>query len=134
MVARESATGHSYRKRSFACPPASIGQTVIFGHGVSLLRWRSGGVKHLHDMPPFRFSPSPTLGDSPSNDPFCRCNALEAQNVATPSRWPGAPMLLQVILSGSKRPERKRCSIAIGVMSGGLKRENLHMWKLALIS
>src|SRR6202030_1533284 len=37
---------------------------VIFGHGISLLRWRSGGVKHPHDMPPSRFPPSPTLGDS----------------------------------------------------------------------
>src|SRR6202163_4783071 len=37
---------------------------VIFRHGISLLRWRSGGVKHPHDMPPFRFPPSPTLGDS----------------------------------------------------------------------
>src|SRR6267154_2347353 len=37
---------------------------VIFGHGISLLRWRSGGVKHPHDMPPFRFPPSPNLGDS----------------------------------------------------------------------
>jgi hypothetical protein len=37
---------------------------VIFGHGISLLWWRSGGVKHPHDMPPFRFPPSPTLGDS----------------------------------------------------------------------
>src|SRR6266853_1356136 len=39
---------------------------VIFGHGISLLRWRSGGVKHPHDMPPFRFPPSPNLGDSSS--------------------------------------------------------------------
>src|SRR5665213_1795641 len=37
---------------------------VIFGHGISLLRWRSGGVKHPHDMPPFRFPPSPTFSDS----------------------------------------------------------------------
>src|SRR5262245_63587371 len=37
---------------------------VIFGHGISLLRWRSGGVKHPHDMPPSRFPPSPTFGDS----------------------------------------------------------------------
>jgi hypothetical protein len=37
---------------------------VILGHGISLLRWRSGGVKHPHDMPPFRFPPSPTFGDS----------------------------------------------------------------------
>src|SRR6478735_6744605 len=41
---------------------------VIFGHGISLLWWRSGGVKHPHDMPPFRFPPSPTLGDSSTND------------------------------------------------------------------
>src|SRR5205823_12348329 len=37
---------------------------VIVGHGISLLQWRSGGVKHPHDMPPFRFPPSPTFGDS----------------------------------------------------------------------
>src|SRR4051812_10000592 len=42
---------------------------VIVGHGISLLRWRSGGVKHPHDMPPFRFPPSPTLGDSSSDLP-----------------------------------------------------------------
>src|ERR1700689_969727 len=39
---------------------------VIFGHGISLLQWRSGGVKHPHDMAPFRFLPSPTFGDSSS--------------------------------------------------------------------
>src|SRR5215468_276847 len=37
---------------------------IIVRHGISLLRWRSGGVKHPHDMPPFRFPPSPTSGDS----------------------------------------------------------------------
>src|SRR5712671_4250122 len=37
---------------------------VIVRHGISLLRWRSGGVKHPHDMPPSRFAPSPTFGDS----------------------------------------------------------------------
>src|SRR5664279_2152633 len=42
---------------------------VIFGHGISLLWWRSGGVKHPHDMPPFRFPPSPTLGDRSSLRP-----------------------------------------------------------------
>src|SRR5215211_4242563 len=40
---------------------------VIFGHGISLLWWRSGGVKHPHDMPPSRFPPSPTFSDSSSN-------------------------------------------------------------------
>jgi hypothetical protein len=43
---------------------------VIFGHGISLLRWRSGGVKHPHDMPPFRFPPSPTFGDSSATIPI----------------------------------------------------------------
>ena len=37
---------------------------VILGHGISLLRWRSGGVKHPHDMPPSQFPPSPTFGHS----------------------------------------------------------------------
>src|SRR5467141_923929 len=41
---------------------------VIFGHGISLLRWRSGGVKHPHDMPPSRFPPSPTFSDSSKAD------------------------------------------------------------------
>jgi hypothetical protein len=27
-------------------------ENVSLGHGVSLLRWRSGGVKHPHDTPP----------------------------------------------------------------------------------
>src|SRR4029077_5476067 len=35
---------------------------VIFGHGISLLWWRSGGVKHPHDMPPFRFPPVTNFG------------------------------------------------------------------------
>src|SRR6266513_2982332 len=41
---------------------------VIFGYGISLLWWRSGGVKHPHDMPPSRFPPSPTFGDSSPTD------------------------------------------------------------------
>src|SRR5262245_47649841 len=50
---------------------------VIFGHGISLLRWRSGGVKHPHDMPPSRFPPSPTFSDSSprlANDGSCVAN------------------------------------------------------------
>src|SRR3974377_668163 len=41
---------------------------VIFGHGISLLPWRSGGVKPPHDMPPSRFLPSPTFSDSSLTD------------------------------------------------------------------
>src|SRR5215467_10095779 len=35
---------------------------VTVGHGVSLLHWRSGGVEHHHDTPPYPVSPSPTSG------------------------------------------------------------------------
>jgi len=37
---------------------------VSVGHGVSLLRWRSGGVEHPHDTPPYPFMPSPTSAHS----------------------------------------------------------------------
>ena len=37
---------------------------VISEHGISLLWWRSGGVRHPHDMPTFRFPRSPAFGDS----------------------------------------------------------------------
>src|SRR5262249_21190152 len=37
---------------------------VSVGHGVSLLRWRSGGLEHPHDTPPYPFMPSPTSAHS----------------------------------------------------------------------
>src|SRR6266550_1349579 len=37
---------------------------IILGHGVSLLQWRSGGVEHPHDTPPYPFTPSPTSAHS----------------------------------------------------------------------
>src|SRR5947209_9295083 len=37
---------------------------VTVGHGVSLLHWRSGGVEHHHDTPPYHVTPSPTSGHS----------------------------------------------------------------------
>src|SRR5437588_8216628 len=40
---------------------------VSVGHGVSLLRWRSGGVEHPHDTPPYPFMPSPTSAHSSRN-------------------------------------------------------------------
>jgi len=39
-------------------------ENVSVGHGVSLLGWRSGGVEHPHDTPPYPFTPSPTFLDS----------------------------------------------------------------------
>jgi hypothetical protein len=46
--------------------PAWLGQlnNAIIGHGVSLLRWRSGGSKHPHDTPPYPLTPSPTFANS----------------------------------------------------------------------
>ncbi len=46
---------------------------IILGHGVSLLRWRSGGVEHPHDTPPYPFTPSPT---SAHNSPIARSQQL----------------------------------------------------------
>src|SRR2546423_9397799 len=37
---------------------------VTVGHGLSLLHWRSGGVEHHHDTPPYLVKPSPTSGHS----------------------------------------------------------------------
>src|SRR5262249_11095304 len=41
-------------------------ENVSVGHGVSLLQWRSGGVEHPHDTPPYPFMPSPTFAHSSS--------------------------------------------------------------------
>src|SRR5262245_35932930 len=43
-------------------------ENISVGHGVSLLCWRSGGVEHPHDTPPYPFTPSPTFAHS-SFDP-----------------------------------------------------------------
>src|SRR5712692_9796992 len=39
-------------------------ENVSVGHGVSLLQWRSGGVEHPHDTPPYPLMPSPTFAHS----------------------------------------------------------------------
>jgi hypothetical protein len=39
-------------------------ENVSVGHGVSLLRWRSGGFEHPHDTPPHLLMPSPTFAHS----------------------------------------------------------------------
>src|SRR5581483_6851311 len=44
-------------------------ENVSLGHGVSLLRWRSGGVEHPHDTPPYLLKPSPTFAHSSRFDP-----------------------------------------------------------------
>jgi hypothetical protein len=42
---------------------------VTVGRGVSLLHWRSGGVEHHHDTPPYPFMPSPTSANSSDQRP-----------------------------------------------------------------
>src|SRR5438046_8489181 len=61
---------------------------VIFGHGISLLWWRSGGVKHPHDMPPSRFPPSPTSGDSSADNAASQfwCATLAAPTAPSAAR------------------------------------------------
>src|SRR4029453_16746794 len=39
-------------------------EDVSVGHGVSLLRWRSGRLRAPHDTPPYPFMPSPTFAHS----------------------------------------------------------------------
>ena len=74
ISAEEVRNLHLYRLREQGMRPAAqnlgerIGEgpwlsqlnDVSVGHGVSLLRWRSGGVEHPHDTPPYPFMPSPT--------------------------------------------------------------------------
>jgi len=45
-------------------------ENVSVGHGVSLLRWRSGGFEHPHDTPPYPIMPSPTFAHSSSHFPI----------------------------------------------------------------
>src|SRR4029077_14747151 len=51
-------------------------ENVSLGHGVSLLRWRSGGVKPPHDTPPHPFTPSPN---------FAHNSFLPTESECTPS-------------------------------------------------
>src|SRR3981189_1690762 len=48
---------------------------VTVRHGVSLLHWRSGGVEHHHDTPPYPVTPSPTSGHSSSALALLLCQA-----------------------------------------------------------
>jgi hypothetical protein len=62
-------------KVSVKAPGWASLMTLLVGHGVSLLHWRSGGVEHHHDTPPYRVTPSPTSGHSsphrPAFTPIC---------------------------------------------------------------
>src|SRR5262249_58721193 len=56
---------------------------VTVRHGVSLLHWRSGGVEHHHDTPPYPVTPSPTSGHS-SGLLAVACVLLQRQTLFDP--------------------------------------------------
>src|SRR5262249_3735710 len=61
-------------------------ENISLSHGVSLLRWRSGGLEHPHDTPPYPFTPSPTFAHSSAHCalPFARvCGIIEWQAPAS---------------------------------------------------
>src|SRR3954465_10253614 len=63
-------------------------ENVSVGHGVSLLQWRSGGVEHPHDTPPYPFIPSRTSAHSsgpPAHLASARFPKLASQRAAPPS-------------------------------------------------
>src|SRR6516225_10909082 len=62
-------------------------ENISVGHGVSLLCWRSGGVEHLHDTPPYPFTPSPTFAHS-SNMHLIQINSRQMHKAGR-SRWLG---------------------------------------------
>src|SRR6516165_6066448 len=60
---------------------------VTVRHGVSLLHWRSGGVEHHHDTPPYPVTPSPTSGHS-SDLP----NQVSSSSLRRRTGWARAPV------------------------------------------
>ena len=61
---RSRAVAQNFGQRIGECPWLGELENITIGHGVSLLRWRSGGFEHPHDTPPYPFTPSPTFAHS----------------------------------------------------------------------
>src|SRR5262249_16048106 len=75
---------------------------VTVRHGVSLLHWRSGGVEHHHDTPPYPVTPSPTSGHS---SPSCSARALSSATITLASARAAC-----VVWSNSHRAGRSSCT------------------------
>src|SRR6266699_6757835 len=60
-------------------------ENISVGHGVSLLCWRSGGLEHPHDTPPYPFTPSPTFAHSSIQALVERFLNIRSSNVAVPA-------------------------------------------------
>src|ERR1700757_4031667 len=58
-------------------------ENISLSHGVSLLRWRSGGLEHPHDTPPYPFTPSPTFAYSSQH---VADQIVRGRKVALPTR------------------------------------------------
>ena len=54
---------------------------IILGHGVSLLRWRSGGLEHPHDTPPYPFTPSPTSAHNSVSELHLYARERDLENI-----------------------------------------------------
>src|SRR3954466_8891452 len=67
---------------------------IILDHGVSLLRWRSGGLEHPHDTPPHpsRRHQLPRIPPSPAH----RASATKRGSTTADHREAGAAHLLDV--------------------------------------
>ena len=61
---RSRAVAQNFGQRIGECPWLGESENITIGHGVSLLRWRSGGFENHHDTPPYPFMPSPTFAHS----------------------------------------------------------------------
>src|SRR5277367_4388542 len=61
---RPRAVAQHLGQRIGECPWLAELENITLGHGVSLLRWRSGSFEHPHDTPPQPLMPSPTFADS----------------------------------------------------------------------
>jgi hypothetical protein len=61
---RSRAAAQNLGRRVGKSPWLRESENISGGHGVSLLCWRSGGVEHPHDTPPYPFTPSPTFAHS----------------------------------------------------------------------
>ena len=65
-------------------------ENISLGHGVSLLCWRSGGLEHPHDTPPYPLTPSPTFAHSSRSCQLNPCILVSQETSEIPLSSTGA--------------------------------------------